>query len=940
MPERETTSSNLRPRRRRYQPAVGPKLRKLLYVVLGCFALLAFNSAYLATITFAEWLSGQTLQDYFYQYMFLFHLALGLLTVVPVIIYGLIHIRNAHDRPNRRAVRVGYALFSVALLLLGSGLVLTRGLPLIEIRQPAAREAAYWMHVLAPVLVVWLFVLHRLAGPRINWRFGGVVAGLAGLFAVGMLLLQAQDPRQWDVAGPASGEQYFFPSLARTASGQFIPAQTLMMDDYCAECHADTHEKWANSMHRFASFNNPAYLFSVRNTREFAMQRDGSVQAARFCAGCHDLVPFFSGAFDDPQFDDQNHPTAQAGITCTGCHAITHLNSPRGNADYTIEEPMHYPFAFSEEPFLQWLNRTLVKAKPAFHRKTFLKPLHRSPEFCGTCHKVHLAEEFNGYKWLRGQNHYDAYHLSGVSGHGVSSFYYPKQVEHNCNGCHMPLEPSDDFGAQPSGDSGILQVHNHQFPSANTAIPHLLDLPEWVNDAHREMLKGALRVDIFALRAGATIDGELIAPLRPSVPALEAGQTYLVEVVLRTLTLGHLFTQGTADSNEVWLEAAATSNGRVFGQTGGRDPRTGEVDPWSHFVNAYVIDRDGQRIDRRNPENIFTALYNNQIPPGAADSVHLVLRVPEDAGPEITLDVSLQYRKFDTAYMRQFQGETFRHNDLPVTTIASDRLVFSVAGDSTQIPVQLREDIPEWQRWNDYGIGLLRKRGSGQLRQAEEAFLEVEALGRPDGPLNLARTYLREGRLSEAATMLGRAAQHDPPAYPWSLAYFTALVNRQNGYLDEALESLSSVIDTRFQEARLREFDFSQDYRLLNIYAQTLFDRSKLTGRDAAQREYFLGQAIKAFERVLQLDPENAEAHYGLAQAWASSGETEREQAHRLLHAKYKVDDNARDRAVSLARRLNPAANHAAEAVVLYDLHRQGAYPVSSTPREVASHEQ
>jgi hypothetical protein len=57
------------------------------------------------------------------------------------------------------------------------------------------------------------------------------------------------------------------------------------------------------------------------------MDRDGSVQAARFCAGCHDLVPFFSGAFDDPDFDDVNHPTAQAGITCTGCHAITNVNS-------------------------------------------------------------------------------------------------------------------------------------------------------------------------------------------------------------------------------------------------------------------------------------------------------------------------------------------------------------------------------------------------------------------------------------------------------------------------------------------------------------------------------------------------------------------------------------------------------------------------------------
>ena len=63
-----------------------------------------------------------------------------------------------------------------------------------------------------------------------------------------------------------------------------------------------------------------------------------------------------------------------------------------------------------------------------------------------------------------------------------------------------------------------------------------------------------LRVDIFGLRRGGTIDGELIAPLRPSVPMVQPGETYLLEVVVRTLKLGHLFTQGTADSNEVWLE--------------------------------------------------------------------------------------------------------------------------------------------------------------------------------------------------------------------------------------------------------------------------------------------------------------------------------------------------------------------------------------------------
>ena len=43
---------------------------------------------------------------------------------------------------------------------------------------------------------------------------------------------------------------------------------------------------------------------------------------------------------------------------------------------------------------------------------------------------------------------------------------------------------------------------------------------------------------------------------------------------------------------------------------------------------------------------------------------------------------------------------------------------------------------------------------------------------------------------------------------------------------------------------------------------------------------------------------------------------------HQELHLRYKPDDNARDRAVAAARKRYPAANHAAEAVVIYDLNR------------------
>jgi tetratricopeptide (TPR) repeat protein/uncharacterized membrane protein len=942
----QNETSAPKPARRKYVPVVGPRLKRLLWVVFGLFALLVVNSVYLVSITLVQWLSklrdpagiGLVYENYFYQWMFMVHLALGLAIILPIVVFGMFHMRNARHRPNRRAVRAGYALFITSLLVLITGLLLTRFI--VDLKVPAARSLIYWAHVITPLGVVWLFILHRLAGRRIRWKAGVTWAAVAGVFALVMTVLHSQDPRKWNVAGPKDGEQYFFPSLARTATGNFIPAGTLMANEYCLECHADIHEKWNHSAHRFSSFSNPAYLFSVRETRRVALERDGSVQASRWCAGCHDPVPFFSGAFEDQRFDDPHYdlgrdPMAGAGISCTVCHAITNINSTKGNADFTIEEPAHYPFAFSDHPALAWLNRQLVKAKPAFHKATFLKPHHKTAEFCSTCHKVHLPPEVNAYKWLRGQNHYDTYHLSGVSGHGIQSWYYPAKATHNCAACHMPLMASDDFGAKyfaPEGDplANLLTVHDHQFPSANTAIPHLLGYPDWVNEAHDSFMDGFIRVDLFGLKDGGTIDSPLIAPLRPEVPELVPGRTYLLDAVIRTLRVGHPFSQGTVDSNEIWLDVKVTSGGEVIGRSGGLD-EDGSVDPWSHFVNVYMLDREGNRIDRRNPQDIFVPLYNHQIPPGAADVLHYAMTIPPDVTEPVTVEIGLKYRKFDTIYMRHFQGETFVRNDLPISVLARDAITFPVRGTSAAVGHE-PSTIEPWQRWNDYGIGLFRKGESGsskgELRQAEQAFGEVEKLGRADGPLNRARVYLKEGRLDEAVDALQRAAAHDPPAAPWSVAWFTGLANKQNGHLEEAIDNFRSILAMKDTALCLeRQFDFSQDYTLLNELGQTLYERAKAERGDARreQRTALLNEAKSFFERTLGYDPEDLAAHYNLALIHRDLGDEANAEKHRALHATYKPDDNARDRAVAIARMNDPAANHAAEAIVIYDLQRPGA---------------
>lgn len=915
------------PRAARYQ-VLPPWQRKLLWVIFALVALLGANSAYLAAITALEWwhaATGEKFQQWFYPWMFLVHIVFGLALAGPLVLFGVTHWRRARQFPNRRAFRMGQALFFTSLLVLVTGALLTF---LATSSTSWSRTVLYWLHVVSPLVAVWLYVLHRLAGPPIRWRVGAAWAGAVAAVLAWMVFQHAQDPPKWNQVGPKDGEQYFRPSLARTSTGNFISADSMMNDAYCRDCHPDVHDRWADSVHRFSSFNNPAYLASVRETRKVTLERDQDVKASRFCAGCHDPVPFFSGAFDNPKYDDVHDPTAQAGITCTVCHSITAINSDRGNADFTIEEAPHYPFADSDNPILKYVNHQLIKAKPSFHKKSFLKPLHRTANFCGTCHKVHLPEELNHYKWLRGQNHYDAFLLSGVSGVSARSFYYPEVAHANCNRCHMPAIESDDFAARMFDGAKVPSVHDHLFLGANTAVAHWRKRDEIVK-AHQDFLVDCLRVDIFGLRHGANGSGDLLAPLRPETPELRPGENYVLEMVIRTLTLGHHFTQGTADSNEVWLDVTVRSGGRVMARSGEMGP-DGVVDPWSYFINAYVLDRHGERIDRRNAQDIFLPLYDHQIPPGAARLARFGLNVPADAVEPITVEVKVQYRKFDQKYLQYVFGKDYR-NDLPITTIATDQVTLPLAGSK---PISPQPDFKAslWQRWNDYGIAQLLEAQqatskTSDFRAALQAFGEVERLGRPDGPLNQARVHLQRGYVAEAEEALTRAAAFEEHAAPpWTLSWLRAGVYRQSGQFAAAERELRSILEHRDQEMLKRNLDFSRDYVVINELGSILFEEAKQaaesdgeSGLKRAQPLY--EQAAKEFEKTLSLDPENVPAHYNLSQLHALLDNSEKAEEHRTLHALYKPDENARDRVSALHRQKNPAANHAANPGAIHILH-------------------
>ena len=95
-----------------------------------------------------------------------------------------------------------------------------------------------------------------------------------------------------------------------------------------------------------------------------------------------------------------------------------------------------------------------------------------------------------------------------------------------------------------------------------------------------------------------------------------------------------------------------------------------------------MLDRDGNRIDRRNPQDIFVPLYNKQIPPGAGQVVHFGLDVPEGRrrpdharGEGQLPQVRPQVPRL---HLRQGEGA-----ELPVVVMASDTVKLPVEGGPT-----------------------------------------------------------------------------------------------------------------------------------------------------------------------------------------------------------------------------------------------------------------
>ncbi len=754
-------------------------------------------------------------------------------------------------------------------------------------------------------------------------------------------------------AGPQSP---FFPSSANTNVNGIIPANFFLTSAACGRCHRDIYDQWNSSAHHFSSFNNQWYRKSIEY-----MQDVVGTEPSKWCAGCHDHAVFFNGRFDRPIREQIETPEAQAGLACTSCHAITRVGGTMGQGDFVVEYPPLHDLATSENPLLRFAHDRLLYLDPEPHRDTFLKPFHReqTPEFCSSCHKVHLDVPVNAYRWFRGFNDYDNWQASGVSGQGARSFYYPEKPQ-RCADCHMPLVKSDD----PAAKNGV--VKSHRFAAANTALPFVNKDPVQLKAVQDFLRDGQISVDLFGIVRssdtsaparrltsaepqiastfgvgeesagfGATeafirTPDEVIGPLGRVDAWVRPGESVRVEVVVRTRKVGHFFPGGTVDAFDVWVELEALDNDgrRIFHSGAFQGGPSGPVDPAAHMYRSLLLDEHGNPINKRNAWAGRSVAYVRLIPPGAADTVHYRLDIPPDARGPIQLRAKVNYRKFAwwntqwafagvrdpaqgsfalahgyddgrwvfTGDTSAVSGQVKAIPDIPTTVMAESTATLRVIGADEATPVvKPLLDVTVRERWNDYGIGLLLQ---GDIKGAEAAFEKVTVMepGYADGWVNVGRARLQEGNLAGAERVLRRALEVNPRLA--KSHFFLGSVLKNDGRYDDALWHL-----------RTAATQYPRDRVVLNQLGRVLFLKRRFQ------------DAVVEFKKVLQIDPEDLQAHYNLMLCYQGLGQQALADRERTLYTRFKADESSQA-ITGPYRQLHPHDNNERQAI---HEHRDGA---------------
>jgi tetratricopeptide (TPR) repeat protein len=246
---------------------------------------------------------------------------------------------------------------------------------------------------------------------------------------------------------------------------------------------------------------------------------------------------------------------------------------------------------------------------------------------------------------------------------------------------------------------------------------------------------------------------------------------------------------------------------------------------------------------------------------------------------------------------------TGKHYTQLVTDMVSSSRIFVAGTNATSRP-ETTENA-EWMRWNNYGIALL---DAQQYAASVDAFQHVAKLRAdyPDIYTNIAIAYIQWEKYDEALPFLNKSltlAKDDARAL-----YYLALVQRNEGQVDEAIANLQKVA-TQFPRSRdaHRELGFS-------FYQQHKYD--------LARAEY---------ETVQSIDPDDLAAHYNLAILYRRLGLKDKATEQAAYFADQKDDPTASTFALEYLRKHHEIAQESVPWHV-HDLDTHGLDQAPSLP--------
>jgi len=625
------------------------------------------------------------------QALVIMHTAVGLVAVIPYIIYQIRHWLTYRKNKLNQHKLIGYIAMVTAAAAAITGLLLTYEavfLTRINYLWDQVHIVATFAFLLAVVPHIGLLIIRDFKAIKDKQANSLIKAekafGFRALFLTAILMafvglfIYAYNPIEFHNNFPADYQfiygknKPFEPSLATTSNGGAIDARLLGNSKSCTTngCHTNIGHEWEANAHRYSAMD-PAF-----RVVQHAMAVEKGPASTRYCGGCHDPISLLSGSknLDDTKLT--NPLGMDEGVSCVSCHSISKVDV-KGNAQYQITKRVPYMFEMEKGKTAKFMSDFMIRAYPKYHVSSFNKTILKTPEFCGSCHKQFIDKQVNGVGTVQLQNQYDNWRKSHWNHPGVAT----KTIE--CRECHMPLnstfDPANGDLADYNRTSNDNMHRSHRFLGGNQLMPTLLKLPGGAKQV--ELIEKWLKGEIQIPEIKNKWHNGPVLPLQLQTPdTIKAGQGVGIDVTITNNKSGHNFPTGPLDLIQAWVKVTVKDgSGNVVYSSGVLDKQH-FIPPGSVIYRAQPVDQFGSDVDRHNLWNLVGVKFSRSLYPGFSDQLKYNFSYKPGAqgnthgNEKLYVSAELCYRKFNQFVLNRFFSDGGKIDiTAPVTVISGDQ---------------------------------------------------------------------------------------------------------------------------------------------------------------------------------------------------------------------------------------------------------------------------